>query len=117
MTVRPDQPLPPAGTPRATPPGTRRANPAWAPDPRQPPFTARPAAAPPPPAELGEQAASALAEVIPGRSAFPAAGPSAPSFDDEVRTAVSYEKGLAIKALLAIALVLLVLAFRVYFFG
>lgn len=108
MTVRPDQPQPSAGT--------RRANPAWAPDPRQPPFTARPAAAPPP-AELGEQAASALAEVVPGRSAFPAAGPSAPSFDDEVRTAVCYEKGLAIKALLAIALVLLVLAFRVYFFG
>ena len=43
--------------------------------------------------------------------------PPAPSFDDEIRATVSYEKGLAVKALLAIALVAAVLAFRVYFFG
>jgi hypothetical protein len=53
----------------------------------------------------------------PGRPAFPGAPPSAPSFDDEIDAAVRYEKGLAVKALLAIALVALVLAVRVYFFG
>jgi hypothetical protein len=53
----------------------------------------------------------------PGRAAFPGAPPSAPSFDDEIDAAVRYEKGLAVKALLAIALVALVLAVRVYFFG
>jgi len=53
----------------------------------------------------------------PGRAAFPGAPPSAPSFDDEIDDAVRYEKGLAVKALLAIALVALVLAVRVYFFG
>ncbi len=49
--------------------------------------------------------------------AFPGAPPSVPSFDDEIRAAVRYEKGLAVKALLAIALVAVVLALRVYFFG
>jgi hypothetical protein len=39
------------------------------------------------------------------------------SFEDEIRVTVRYEKGLAVKALLAIALVAAVLAFRVYFFG
>ena len=53
----------------------------------------------------------------PGLAAFPGAPPSAPSFDDEVDADVRYEKGLAVKALLAIALVAAVLAFRVYFFG
>jgi hypothetical protein len=51
------------------------------------------------------------------RPAFPGADPSTPSFDDEIRSAVRYEKGLAVKALLAIALVAVVLALRVYFFG
>ncbi len=41
----------------------------------------------------------------------------APSFEDEIRVTVRYEKGLAVKALLSIALVAAVLAFRVYFFG
>ncbi len=49
--------------------------------------------------------------------AFPGAPPSAPSFDDEIRRDVRYEQGLAVKALLAIALVGLVLALRVVFFG
>jgi hypothetical protein len=50
-----------------------------------------------------------------GRPAYPGAPPSAPSFEDEVHAAVSYERGLAVKALMAIVLVLLVLAVRVYF--
>ncbi|HEY2691893.1 MAG TPA: hypothetical protein VGJ50_25895 [Streptosporangiaceae bacterium] len=41
----------------------------------------------------------------------------ASSFDDEIRATVHYERGLAVKALLSIALVAAVLAFRVYFFG
>jgi hypothetical protein len=51
------------------------------------------------------------------RPAFPGADPSAPSFDDEIRAAVRYERGLAVKAVLCIALVALVLTVRVYFFG
>jgi hypothetical protein len=51
------------------------------------------------------------------QAAFPGALPSAPSFDHEIRDAVRYERGLAVKALLAIALVLLVLGLRVAFFG
>jgi hypothetical protein len=41
----------------------------------------------------------------------------APAFEDEVRTALSYEKGLAVKALLAIALVGVVLAARFFLLG
>jgi hypothetical protein len=51
------------------------------------------------------------------RAAYPGAPPSAPSFDDEIEHAVEYERGLALKALLSIALVALVLALRVAFFG
>jgi hypothetical protein len=53
----------------------------------------------------------------PGRAAYPGAPPGAPSFEDEIDAATRYEKGLAIKAVLAIALVAVVLALRVYFFG
>jgi hypothetical protein len=53
----------------------------------------------------------------PAAPAFPGAPPSAPSFADEIDAAVSYEKGLAVKALVAVALVLLVLAVRIYFLG
>lgn len=53
----------------------------------------------------------------PGRAAFPAAPPSAPSFEDEVRAAVSYEKGLAGKAVVAIAIVAIVIAVRFLFLG
>jgi hypothetical protein len=49
--------------------------------------------------------------------AYPGAPPSAPSFEDEIETAVEYERGLAVKALLSIALVALVLVLRVAFFG
>ena len=48
---------------------------------------------------------------------YPGAPRSAPSFDDEIHAAVRYEKGLVIKALVAIALVAAILAARVYFFG
>jgi hypothetical protein len=50
-------------------------------------------------------------------AAYPGAPPSAPSFEDEIHHAVAYERGLAVKALLAIALVALVLVLRVSFFG
>jgi hypothetical protein len=42
---------------------------------------------------------------------------SEPAFEAEVRSALSYEKGLAVKALLAIALVGVVLAARFFFLG
>jgi len=67
--------------------------------------------------EPGDQTASDLSPAVGGRLAFPGAPPSAPSFEHEVDTDVSYEKGLAVKALVAIAIVLLVLAVRVYFLG
>ena len=38
-------------------------------------------------------------------------------FEEEVRSAVSYEKGLAVKALLALAVVALVVTIRVLFLG
>jgi hypothetical protein len=103
---------------------TRPDQPERGPRPQQPrpaqappqPLTGPVTAAPLPP-ELGDQTASALSQVVRGRPAFPGAPPSAPSFEDEIDAALSYEKGLAIKALMAIALVLLVLAVRVYFLG
>jgi hypothetical protein len=51
------------------------------------------------------------------QQAYPGAPPSAPSFEHEIRDAVEYERGLAVKALLALALVALVLVVRVSFFG
>ena len=51
------------------------------------------------------------------RAAYPGAPPSAPSFEDEIQDAVEYERGLAVKALLALCLVALVLVIRVAFFG
>ena len=53
----------------------------------------------------------------PGRTAFPGAPPRAPSFEDEVHAAVSYEKGLAGKAVVAIAIVAVVIAVRFLFLG
>jgi hypothetical protein len=107
-TARPDQP---ELDPR--PPEPR---PAEAPDLLEQPLTAPVTTAPLPP-ELRDQTASALSRVVRGRPAFPGAPPSAPSFEDEIRAAVSYEKGLAVKALIAIAVVLIVLAVRFYFLG
>lgn len=49
--------------------------------------------------------------------ARPGAPASAPSFEDEIDTAESYEKHLVVKTLVAIALVAVILALRVYFFG
>ena len=50
-------------------------------------------------------------------AAYPGAPPSAPSFEREIQDAVEYERGLAVKALLALCLVALVLVVRVAFFG
>jgi hypothetical protein len=48
----------------------------------------------------------------------PAAGAqSAQTFDEEVRSAVSYERGLAVKALIALAIVALVVTIRLLFLG
>jgi hypothetical protein len=38
-------------------------------------------------------------------------------FEDEVRDAVRYERGLAVKCAAAVLLVAVILALRVYFFG
>lgn len=38
-------------------------------------------------------------------------------FEDEVRDAVRYERGLAVKCLVSLVLVAVILALRVYFFG
>jgi hypothetical protein len=63
-------------------------------------------------------AASSYPDAPPAATpAYPGAPPSAPSFEDEIDTAVEYERGLAVKALLSIALVALVLVLRVAFFG
>jgi hypothetical protein len=40
-----------------------------------------------------------------------------PGFDGEIRSAVRYERGLAVKALLAIALVTVILVLRQFVFG
>jgi hypothetical protein len=40
-----------------------------------------------------------------------------PGFDDEIRSAVRYERGLAVKALLAIALIAVILLLRQFVFG
>jgi hypothetical protein len=47
----------------------------------------------------------------------PEAPVAAPAFADEIRGALSYEKGLAGKALVAIALVAVVLAVRFFLLG
>jgi hypothetical protein len=43
---------------------------------------------------------------------YPGAPPEAPSFEQEIETATRYEKGLVLKALLAIALVAVALLIR-----
>ena len=40
-----------------------------------------------------------------------------PGFDDEIRSALRYERGLAVKALLAIALVAVIILLRQFVFG
>ncbi len=80
--------------------------------PRQPP-AARVAE---PPAPESADKTAALAPASRGQ-AFPGAALTAPSFDDEIDTALSYEKGLAVKALLALALVALVILVRMLFLG
>jgi hypothetical protein len=47
----------------------------------------------------------------------PAAAEQAQVFEDEVRDAVRYERGLAVKCVACILLVAVILAVRVYLFG
>jgi hypothetical protein len=84
--------------------------------PQQQPAAAPARGAPLPPGPSAD-AACAGPQPAPGRPAFPGADPLAPTFEDEIRTALSYEKGLAGKALVAIAIVALVLAVRFLFLG
>jgi hypothetical protein len=55
--------------------------------------------------------------VVSRRAAFPGAPPSAPSYEEEIDTATQYERSLVGKALLAIAVVVLILAIRAFFSG
>jgi hypothetical protein len=55
--------------------------------------------------------------VVSHRAAFPGAPPSAPSFEDEIDTATTYERSLVGKALLAIAVCVLIVAIRAFFSG
>ena len=75
----------------------------------------QPSALPPDPAGHPHQADPAALRP-PSSLPAPREEPAS-SFDDEIRATVHYERGLAVKALLSIALVAAVLAFRVYFFG
>lgn len=51
------------------------------------------------------------------RSPAPGDPPVPVPFDDEIRAAVRYERGLAVKALVAIVVVAVVLALRVFLLG
>jgi hypothetical protein len=55
--------------------------------------------------------------VVSHRAAFPGAPPSAPSFEEEIDTATKYERSLVGKALLAIAVCVLIVAIRAFFSG
>jgi hypothetical protein len=55
-------------------------------------------------------------EAEPG-AADPVTAEQAQVFEDEVGDAIRYERGLAVKCVGCILLVVIVLAFRVYFFG
>ena len=46
----------------------------------------------------------------------PPPGPSAPSYDDEVAAACRYERGLAAKALIAVAVVAVIVVMRILWF-
>jgi hypothetical protein len=52
-----------------------------------------------------------------GAATPPSARSLAEIFNDEIATAVSYERGLAVKAVLSLTFVALVLAARLLFFG
>ncbi len=57
-----------------------------------------------------------MSEAEPG-PADPVTARQTQVFEDEVSDAVRYERGLAVKCVGSILLVVIVLAFRVYFFG
>jgi len=70
-----------------------------------------PAAAGVPPSAVGEPAAASLSAADdPGAAA-------AREFDREIQSAVRYEKGLAVKAFIALAIVALVILIRLLFLG
>lgn len=68
-----------------------------------------------------EDGGADVSEVEPGAAdpvtADPVTAEQAQVFEDEVGDAVRYERGLAVKCVGSILLVVIVLAFRVYFFG
>jgi hypothetical protein len=66
----------------------------------------QPSPPPEPPVRSPQQAPQARADAEAARI-----------FDEEIRTAVRYEKGLAVKAVIALALVALVVAVRMLFLG
>jgi hypothetical protein len=76
-----------------------------------------PKTASPPEGRPTVQPGSGLSQALGARLAFPGAPPSAPSYEDEIHAALFYEKGLAIKALLAVAIVCAVLVVRFFFLG
>lgn len=91
----------------------------------QPPLPADPAnhAAPAQPPPSPPPAPAVPGGSLPARAARPAATVQrsaralAQLFDDEITAAVSYERGLAVKAVLSLTFVALVLAARLLFFG
>jgi hypothetical protein len=64
-------------------------------------------------------AAGGLAGAAPAVPALPAGPGEAEQqeFDQEIRSAVRYEKGLAVKAVIALAIVALVILIRLFFLG
>jgi hypothetical protein len=76
-----------------------------------------PTTASPPDGRPTVQPGSGLSQAAGGRLAFPGAPPSAPSYEDEIHAALFYEKVLAVKALLAVAIVGAVLLVRFFFLG
>ena len=71
-----------------------------------------------PPPQHPFQPASAVSAVAAAEAAVAAVAADATRiFNEEVRDAVSYERGLAVKALLALALVAAVVTVRILFLG
>jgi hypothetical protein len=70
-----------------------------------------------PPPERQSQPATEPTAVAAASAVAAAAADAVRIFDEDVRSAVSYERGLAVKSLLALALVAAVVAARVLFLG
>jgi hypothetical protein len=52
-----------------------------------------------------------------GPAQQPPGGAAAREFDEEIRSAIRYEKGLAVKAIIALAIVAVVILIRLFFLG